>query len=227
MYNINNFNDKNLTTNHFLNNKTKKLFLLLSLIGIMMLFYLFDLYKIHIHGTTETYSLLQIPVIIGACVGGPPVGIILCFVYGLVDMTYASFSVNYTDVLTSPFAMSNIDSYNIHGNIVSLIMCFLPKIFLAIIPSLIFKYFRNNGKNFWQLFLSVICVFLAILFSFCTFIGLFNLAFTHYLSDIPSSEKFILIVNSSTTQAFVQKILINLIVDPIAIFAIKNIAHFD
>lgn len=227
MYKINNFNDKDITTNHFLNNKTKKLFLLLSLIGTMMLFYLFELNKIHIQGTTETYSLLQIPVIIGACIGGPSVGLILCFIYGFVDMTYASFSVNYTDVLISPFAISNIDSYSVHGNVVSLLMCFIPKIFLALVPSLIFKYFGNNSKSFWQLFLSIICTFLTILLSFGTFICLFNLAFTNYLSDIPNSEKFILIVNSSATQAFVQKILINLVINPIAIFAIKNIAHFD
>lgn len=227
MYKINNFNDKDITTNHFLNNKTKKLFLLLSLIGTMMLFYLFELNKIHIQGTTETYSLLQIPVIIGACIGGPSVGLILCFIYGFVDMTYASFSVNYTDVLISPFAISNIDSYSVHGNVVSLLICFIPKIFLALVPSLIFKYFGNNGKSFWQLFLSIICTFLTILLSFGTFICLFNLAFTNYLSDIPNSEKFILIVNSSATQAFVQKILINLVINPIAIFAIKNIAHFD
>lgn len=227
MHKINNFNNKNITTNHFLNNKTKKLFLLLSLIGIMMLFYLFDLYKVHIHGTTETYSLLQIPVIIGACIGGPSVGLILCFIYGLVDMTYASFSMNYTDVLLSPFAMSNVEYYTINGNIVSLLMCFVPTIFLALIPSLIFKYFKNSGKSFWQLFLSIICTFLAILLSFGVFMGLFNLVFTNYLSDVHDSERFILIVNSSATQAFIQKLLINLVVDPIAIFAIKNIAHFD
>ncbi len=227
MSKINNFNDTDITSNNFLNKKTKKLFLLLSLIGIMMLFYLFELNKIHINGTTETYSLLQIPVIIGACIGGPSVGLILCFVYGFVDMTYASFSVNYTDILASPFAISNMGSYHIHGNIVSLIMCFLPKIFLAIVPGLIFKYFKNSGKSFWQLFLAIICTFLAILCSFSTFIVLFNLAFTNYLSDIPNSEHFIFMVNSSTTIAFIQKVSINLIVNPIAVFAIKNIARFD
>lgn len=227
MSRINNFDHKEITPNHFLNEKTKKLFLLLSLTGIMMLFYLFELNKIHIYRTVETYSLLQIPVIIGACVGGPAIGLILALVYGFVDLTYASFSMNLTDVLSSPFATSNMYTDDLHGNIVSLIMCFLPKIFLALIPGLIFKYFKNNGKNFWQLFLSIICTFLAILCSFSTFIGLFNFVFTNYLSNIPNSQNFIVIVNTSTTIAFVQKILINIIVDPIAIFAIKNIAHFD
>ena len=88
-------------------------------------------------------------------------------------------------------------------------------------------YFKNNGKSVWQLFLTIMCTFLAILCSFSTFIALFNLAFTNYLSDIPNSEHFIFMVNSSTTIAFIQKISINLIVNPIAVFAIKNIAHFN
>ena len=227
MSKINNFNNTEITSNHFLNEKTKKLFLLLSLTGIMMLFYLCKLNNIYIYGTCETYSLLQIPVIIGACVGGPTIGLILGLVYGLVDMIYASFSMNLTDVLASPFAVSDVYTYNLHGNVISLIMCFLPKIFLALVPALIFKYFKNRGKSIWQLILAILCTFLAILCSFSIFIGLFNFAFIDYLSAIPNGENFIVIVNTSNTIAFVQKVLINLIVDPIAIFAIKNIAHFD
>lgn len=227
MSRINNFNHPENTPNHFINEKTKKLFLLLSLTGTMMLFHLCSLDRIYIYGTCETYSLLQIPVIIGACVGGPTIGLTLSITYGLLDITYASFSMELTDVLNSPFAISNIHGYNLHGNFISLIMCFLPKIILALTSSLIFKHLKNRGNSLWQLILSVICTFLAILSSYIASTGLFNFVFINYLSVVPHYEGFVTIVNTSAALALLQKMLANLIIDPIAIFAIKNIAHFD
>lgn len=226
MSNIKNFNYSNNNGSLF-SEKTKKLFLTLSLTGIMMIFYLCNLNKLPIYGLCERYSLLQIPVIIGACVGGPTVGIILSIMYGVIDMTYASFSIELTDVLTSPFATSTMDNYSIHGNFVSLIMCFLPKIFLALVAGLVFKYLKNYCNSFGELVLSAICTFLAILCSFSTYIGLFNFVFVNYLVYLPDVEKFSTIVNSASSTAFVHKLVINLIIDPIAIFALKNIAHFD
>ena len=130
MSKIKNFNYSNDKFSNTINRKMKKLFLTLSLTGIMMIFYLCDLNRVPIPNSCERYSLLQIPVIIGACVGGPTSGLILSVIYGLVDMMYASFSVELTDVLTSPFATSVMDGCSIHGSFFSLIMCFLPKIFL-------------------------------------------------------------------------------------------------
>ena len=227
MSTINNFNHPNNKFDNFLNEKTKKLFLLLSLTGIMMIFYLCDLNRVQIYGLCERYSLLQIPVIIGACVGGPTIGIILSIIYGLIDMIYASFSMELTDVLTSPFATSVMSSYSLHGNFVSLIMCFLPKILLALVSGLIFKYLKNYCNDFGQLVLSAVCTFLAILCSFSTYIGLFNFVFVNYLLYLPDVEKFSTIVNSGFSTAFVQKLVINLIINPIAIFALKTVAHFD
>ena len=221
--------DFNYSNNKFnnINGKTKKLFLILSLTGIMMIFYLCDLNRVPIPNSCERYSLLQIPVIIGACVGGPTIGVILSVIYGLIDMIYASFSMELTDILTSPFATSVIDHYYVHGNFISLIMCFLPKIFLALVASLIFKYLKNYFNSIGQLVLPAICTCLAIFCSFSTYIGLFNFVFVSYLSYLPDMEKFVNIVNSSYAFALVQKLVINLIIDPIAIFALRNVAHFD
>lgn len=227
MSKINNFNYSNNKFNNMVNEKTKKLFLILSLTGIMMIFYLCELNRLPIPNSCERYSLLQIPVIIGACVGGPTIGIMLSVMYGLIDMTYASFSMELTDILTSPFATSSMDHYSLHGNFVSLIMCFLPKILLALVASLIFKHLKNHCNSLAQLVLSAICTCLAVVCSFSTYIGLFNFVFVNYLSYFPYIEKFITIVNSSFTYAFIQKIVINLIIDPIAIFALKHVAHFD
>lgn len=227
MSKIKHFNHLNNKFDNLLNEKTKKLFLTLSLTGIMMIFYLCDLNKLPIYGLCERYSLLQIPVIIGACVGGPTVGLILSIMYGIIDMTYASFSIELTDVLTSPFATSVIDNYSIHGNFVSLIMCFLPKIFLALVAGLVFKYLKNYCNSLGELVLSALCTFLAILCSFSTYMGLFNFVFVNYLLYLPDVEKFSTIVNAGFSAAFIQKLVINLIIDPIAIFALKNVAHFD
>lgn len=227
MSKIKNFNYSNNKFNNAVNEKTKRLFLILSLTGIMMIFYLCDLNKVPIPYSCERYSLLQIPVIIGACVGGPTIGIILSVIYGLIDTIYASFSMELTDILNSPFATSVIDNYTIHGSFVSLIMCFLPKILLALVASLIFRYLKNYCNNVGQLILPAICTFLAILCSFFTHIGLFNLVFINHLSYLPDSAKLINIVNSASAFAFIQKLVINLIVDPIAIFALRNVAHFD
>ncbi len=227
MSKIKNFNHSNNQFNNTINEKTKKLFLMLSLTGLMMIFYLCDLNRVPIPNSCERYSLLQIPVIIGACVGGPTSGLILSVIYGLIDVIYASFSVELTDILTSPFATSVMDRYYIHGSFFSLIMCFLPKIFLALFASLMFKYLKNYCNSIGQLIMPAACTCLAILFAFFTYIALFNLVFVNYLSYLPNIEKFINIVNSASTYAFIQKLVINLIIDPIAIFTLRNVAHFD
>ena len=81
---------------------------------------------------------IHIPVIIGSIILGWKRGIILGFCFGLTSLINAHLRTNLMSMFFSPF---------ISGNILSLFICFVPRILVGIVPYFIFNIFKNFKKN--------------------------------------------------------------------------------
>lgn len=74
--------------------------------------------------------LVHIPVIIGSIVLGPKKGAFLGFTFGLTSFISAHLQPNVTSYFFSPI---------ISGNLFSLIVCFVPRILVGIVPYYVYK----------------------------------------------------------------------------------------
>ncbi|WP_317368487.1 ECF transporter S component [uncultured Tyzzerella sp.] len=77
---------------------------------------------------------IHIPVIIGSIMLGPKKGAFLGFVFGLSSFTMANVQPNLTSYFFSPI---------ISGNLFSLVVCFVPRILVGIIPYYVFKFLKK------------------------------------------------------------------------------------
>lgn len=76
-------------------------------------------------------TLIHIPVIIGSIVLGPKKGMFLGFIFGLCSFLNSTFNPGLTSFLFSPFYPG--------GNGYSLLICFLPRILVGVIPYYVYK----------------------------------------------------------------------------------------
>lgn len=76
-------------------------------------------------------TLIHIPVIIGSIVLGPKKGMFLGFIFGLCSFLNSTFNPGLTSFLFSPFYPG--------GNGYSLLICFLPRILVGVIPYYAYK----------------------------------------------------------------------------------------
>ncbi len=88
-------------------------------------------------------TLIHIPVIIGSIILGPKYGMFLGFIFGLSSFLNATFNPGITSFLFSPFYPG--------GNIFSLVICFLPRMLVGIVPYYVYKGIRlvlkKGGKE--------------------------------------------------------------------------------
>ena len=80
-------------------------------------------------------TIIHIPVIIGALLLGPKKGAILGFVFGLTNPTATSF-------VFSPF----YELGEIHGGWQSLIICFVPRILIGVVPYYVYRGLTKCSK---------------------------------------------------------------------------------
>lgn len=85
---------------------------------------------------------IHIPVIIGSIILGWQRGAILGFIFGLTSLINAHLRTNVMSIFFSPF---------ISGNILSLVVCFVPRILVGIIPYFIFNFFKKYKTNIKQI----------------------------------------------------------------------------
>ncbi len=85
---------------------------------------------------------IHIPVIIGSITLGFKRGAILGFVFGLTSLINAHLRTNAMSIFFSPL---------ISGNFLSLVVCFVPRIFVGIFPYFIFNTFKKFKKNIRQI----------------------------------------------------------------------------
>ncbi len=216
-----------LESNVFLSVKKNKLFLFLFLLGIMAIFYLCNLCSVHIGDRNETYSLLQIPIIIGACAGGPLIGVILALLGSAMNIASASLSNSYIDILSSPFASFDACGYHFSGNIVSIFICFLSNLALALVAGWIFKALKNRGQSIWKMILVVISAIFGILFFRVVVFFLFNSFFIIFLPNTPYSKVFVNYINSLNWLACVCEWTVNIAIDPFIVYAARTMMKLD
>lgn len=84
-------------------------------------------------------TLIHVPVIIGSVTLGPKKGAFLGFVFGLTSLINNTFNPSLLSFAFSPF-------YN-GGNFFSLVICFVPRILVGIVPYFVFKGVMKLGKG--------------------------------------------------------------------------------
>lgn len=88
-------------------------------------------------------TTMHLPVILAGILVGPSFGAGMGFVFGLTSLLHATFSPNITAFVFSPF----ITIAGIHGNFYSLLICFLPRIFLGWFSGMMYSFLRNRIQN--------------------------------------------------------------------------------
>lgn len=84
-------------------------------------------------------TIIHIPVIIGAIVLGPRYGAFLGFVFGLTSLLTNTFNPTATSFVFTPFY--SIGGYG--GNFWSLVICFVPRILVGIVPYYVYRGIRR------------------------------------------------------------------------------------
>lgn len=88
-------------------------------------------------------TIIHVPVIIGSLMLGPKKGAFLGGVFGLTSLINNTINPTATSFVFSPF----ITVGDIHGGIGSLIICFVPRILVGIIPYYIYTLIMKTKKE--------------------------------------------------------------------------------
>ncbi len=89
-------------------------------------------------------TTIHIPVIIGSILLGPKKGAILGFFFGLTSLIINTVTPTITSFVFSPFFSSSFGD----GNFFSLVICFVPRILIGIVPYYAhkaLKFIKNNS----------------------------------------------------------------------------------
>lgn len=88
-------------------------------------------------------TIIHIPVIIGALVLGPKKGAMLGFVFGLTSFINNTLNPTPTSFVFTPFY--NLGEYS--GGIKSLIICFVPRILVGVVPFYVYSFVKKMNKK--------------------------------------------------------------------------------
>ena len=88
-------------------------------------------------------TIIHVPVIIGSLMLGPKKGAFLGGVFGLTSLINNTINPTATSFVFSPF----ITVGDIHGGIGSLIICFVPRILVGIVPYYVYKLIMKTKKK--------------------------------------------------------------------------------
>lgn len=80
-------------------------------------------------------TIIHVPVIIGSIVLGPKLGAVLGGVFGLTSLISNTIMPTVTSFVFTPF----FEGAGLGGNPLSLIICFVPRILVGIVPYFVFK----------------------------------------------------------------------------------------
>lgn len=80
-------------------------------------------------------TIIHVPVIIGSLLLGPKKGAFLGGVFGLTSLINNTVNPTATSFVFSPF----ISIGDLHGGIYSLIICFIPRILVGVLPYFVFR----------------------------------------------------------------------------------------
>lgn len=86
-------------------------------------------------------TIIHIPVILGAVLLGPGKGAVLGFVFGLTSLINNTMNPTVTSFVFSPFYSLG----EISGGVYSLIICFVPRILVGVVPYYIYKLLKKKS----------------------------------------------------------------------------------
>ena len=90
-------------------------------------------------------TIIHIPVILGALVLGPKKGAFLGLIFGLTSLINNTMNPTVTSFVFSPFYSLG----EIHGGLGSIIICFLPRILVGVIPYYVYQFMTKITKK-WK-----------------------------------------------------------------------------
>lgn len=88
-------------------------------------------------------TIIHIPVILGSILIGPKRGAVLGAVFGLTSLINNTFNPTVTSFVFSPFYSMG----EIHGNLWSLVICFVPRILVGILPYFVYRFVSKSTNN--------------------------------------------------------------------------------
>lgn len=88
-------------------------------------------------------TIIHIPVIIGSILLGPKKGAFLGAVFGLTSFINNTLNPNVTSFVFTPFYSLG----DVHGGVGSVIICFVPRILVGVIPYFVFRAFYKRLKK--------------------------------------------------------------------------------
>ncbi|HAX72115.1 MAG TPA: ECF transporter S component [Firmicutes bacterium] len=93
-------------------------------------------------GVTKA-TIIHIPVIIGAIILGPKKGAILGALFGLTSLIMNTISPTVTSFVFSPFYSIG----DVNGNFLSLVICFVPRILVGVVPYYVYQALKTRIKQ--------------------------------------------------------------------------------
>lgn len=88
-------------------------------------------------------TIIHIPVIIGSLMLGPKKGAVLGGIFGLTSFINNTINPTITSFVFTPFY--SLGDYS--GGIGSVIICFLPRILIGVVPFYIYRFVKKLSKN--------------------------------------------------------------------------------
>ncbi len=116
-------------------------------------------------------TTIHIPVIIGSIVLGPKRGAFLGFIFGLTSLINNTVNPSLTSFVFTPF----YNSGNAEGNFLSLIICFVPRILVGVVPYFVYKFFTKFLSS-----TSVACIFAGICGSLTNTVLVMNMIYLFF-----------------------------------------------
>lgn len=88
-------------------------------------------------------TTVHIPVIIASVILGPKKGGIIGFMFGLTSLIMNTFQPTLTSFVFSPFYASEFGA----GGLLSLVICFVPRILVGVVPYYVYKLLKNFNST--------------------------------------------------------------------------------
>lgn len=97
-------------------------------------------------------TTIHIPVILASILLGPKKGAIIGLLFGMTSLFKNTFEPTLTSFVFSPFYSLG----DVHGNLMSLVICFAPRILTGVVPYYVFNFVRkfNTKSNVFALSLA-------------------------------------------------------------------------
>lgn len=125
------YNNETAAGGKKMNNKKTYGLVITALFAAIIILMAFVPYLGYLNLVLIKATIIHVPVIIGSIILGPKKGALLGFIFGLTSLINNTFNPSLLSFAFSPF-------YN-GGNALSLVICFIPRILVGVVPYFVFE----------------------------------------------------------------------------------------